>query len=167
MTSTQPQGVAIIRDKLEARYQADRGASDSGEMSKIEKEGVELWKELTAGSNESEAEETSDLFSASGNVSVRRTYSEITLKCLSPQHSFQFIYSPKSSQIYCVIFRTFGLKTTFLFSLKDGKGGHTLIHNRAMKGNRFDTGFTSQINLDRSFSKKQQNAEQSMTSTHY
>lgn len=78
VTSTQPQGVAIIRDKLEARYQADRGASDSGEMSKIEKEGVELWKELTAGSNESEAEETSDLFSASGNVSYTSDMFPIT-----------------------------------------------------------------------------------------
>ncbi|XP_068729696.1 steroidogenic acute regulatory protein, mitochondrial-like [Montipora capricornis] len=56
VTSTQPQGVAIIRDKLEARYQADRGASDSGEMPKIKTKGVKLWRELTAGSNESEAE---------------------------------------------------------------------------------------------------------------
>ena len=31
---------------------------------------------------------------------------------------------------------------TFLLSLKDGKSGYNLIHNRAMKGNRFDTGLT-------------------------
>ena len=30
-----------------------------------------------------------------------------SLKCLSPQHIFQHIYSPKSFQIHRVVFRTF------------------------------------------------------------
>ena len=30
-----------------------------------------------------------------------------SLKCLSPQHIFQYIYSPKSFQIHRVVFRTF------------------------------------------------------------
>ena len=37
-------------------------------------------------------------------------------------------------------------KFTFLFALKDRESGHSLIHNRAMKGNGFDAGLTSQIN---------------------
>ena len=45
MTSSQPQAVAVLRDKLEALYQADL-ASDKQEMSKIQKEGVALWTEL-------------------------------------------------------------------------------------------------------------------------
>ena len=44
---------------------------------------------------------------------------------------------------YIVFFSGF----TFLLALKDGKSGQTLIHNRAMKGNGFDTGLTSQIAL--------------------
>ena len=35
----------------------------------------------------------------------------------------------------------------FLLALKDGKSGHTFIHNQAMNGN----GLTSQINLHRCF----------------
>ena len=45
MTSSQPEAVAILRDKLEALYQADV-ASNSGEMSEIQKLGVDLWTEL-------------------------------------------------------------------------------------------------------------------------
>ena len=45
MTSSQPQAVAVLRDKLEAMYQADAQAS-SEDMSKIQKEGVDLWTEL-------------------------------------------------------------------------------------------------------------------------
>lgn len=82
MASTQPQGVAVIRDKLEARYQADLLKSNSGEMSKIAKEGVDLWKDLAEANKESEREEEekADSFNASGNVSVRRNLPENLLK---------------------------------------------------------------------------------------
>ena len=82
MTSTQPQGVAVIRDNLEARYQADLLESNGGEMSKIAKEGVDLWKDLTEGNKESEREEKdkADSFSTSGNVSVRTNLLENLLK---------------------------------------------------------------------------------------
>lgn len=71
VASTQPQGVAVIRDKLEARYQADLSKSNGDEMSKIAKEGVDLWKELTEGNKESgrEEEEEADSFNTSDNVS--------------------------------------------------------------------------------------------------
>ena len=36
-------------------------------------------------------------------------------------------------------------KFSFLFTLEDGKSGHSLIHDRAMKGNGFETGLKSQI----------------------
>ena len=45
VTASQPQGVAVLRDKLEARYQVDV-ASNSQDMSQIQKEGVDLWTEL-------------------------------------------------------------------------------------------------------------------------
>ena len=45
VTASQPQAVAVLRDKLEALYQADV-ASNSQEMSKIQKEGVDLWVAL-------------------------------------------------------------------------------------------------------------------------
>ena len=45
----------------------------------------------------------------------------------------------------------------FLIDLKDEKSGHNLINNRAMKGNGFDTGMTSPINLHCYFSKNQKN----------
>ena len=53
---------------------------------------------------------------------------------------FYFTYSRKSSQIPCVVVRTFGLKIHFLIALKDGKSGHTLINNRGMKGMGFIPG---------------------------
>ena len=34
------------------------------------------------------------------------------------------------------------IEISLLLSLEDGKSGHTLIHNQAMKGNRFDTALT-------------------------
>ena len=46
MTSSQPQAVAALRDKLEALYQADL-TSNGDDMSQIGKEGVDLWKKLT------------------------------------------------------------------------------------------------------------------------
>lgn len=51
-------------------------------MSKIAKEGVDLWKELTEGNKESgrEEEEEADSFNTSDNVSVRRNLPEILLK---------------------------------------------------------------------------------------
>ena len=45
MTSSQPQAVAVLRDKLEALYQADV-ASNSDDMSQLQKQGVDLWVEL-------------------------------------------------------------------------------------------------------------------------
>ena len=45
MTASQPQAVAVLRDKLETLYQAEV-ASNSQEMSKIQKEGVDLWVAL-------------------------------------------------------------------------------------------------------------------------
>ena len=45
MSASQPQAVAVLRDKLEALYQADV-ASNSQEMSKIQKEGADLWTAL-------------------------------------------------------------------------------------------------------------------------
>ena len=56
--------------------------SNGDEMSKIAKEGVELWKELTEGNKESgrEEEEEADSINTSDNVSVRRNLPEILLK---------------------------------------------------------------------------------------
>lgn len=48
MTSSQPQAVAALRDKLEALYQADLTSNGDG-MSQIGKEGFDLWKKLTGG----------------------------------------------------------------------------------------------------------------------
>ncbi|KAJ7365516.1 hypothetical protein OS493_005625 [Desmophyllum pertusum] len=45
VTASQPQAVAILRDKLEALYQADVQSSGQ-DMSPIQKEGVDLWVEL-------------------------------------------------------------------------------------------------------------------------
>jgi len=45
VTSSQPQAVAVLRDKLEARYQADVASNSQG-ISQIQKEGVNLWTEL-------------------------------------------------------------------------------------------------------------------------
>lgn len=45
MTSSQPQAVAVLRDKLEALYQADV-ASSSEDVSDIQRKGVEIWTEL-------------------------------------------------------------------------------------------------------------------------
>ena len=61
----------------------------------------------------------------------------------------------------------FDYNFSFLMALKDGKSGHTVINNRAMKGNGFDTGLTSQINLHRLFSNNYLNAKQFVTSTQY
>lgn len=45
LTASQPQAVAVLRDKLEALYQADV-ESNGKDMSQIKKEGVDLWVEL-------------------------------------------------------------------------------------------------------------------------
>ena len=45
MTSSQPQAVAVLRDKLEALYQADVASKSDG-MSQLQKEGVDLWVAL-------------------------------------------------------------------------------------------------------------------------
>ena len=45
MTSSQPQAVAVLRDKLEALYQADVASKSDG-MSQLQKQGVDLWVEL-------------------------------------------------------------------------------------------------------------------------
>ncbi|XP_078351038.1 uncharacterized protein LOC144635803 isoform X1 [Oculina patagonica] len=45
VTASQPQAVAVLRDKLEALYQADV-ESGGKNMSQIQKEGVDLWVEL-------------------------------------------------------------------------------------------------------------------------
>ena len=49
--------------------------------------------------------------------------------------------SSSSSCPKCIVLfsRTFGLKFHFFLALKDGKSGRTLINNREMKGNVFDT----------------------------
>ena len=51
------------------------------------------------------------------------------------------ITSTHLSQMHCVIFRI-----SLFINFESGKSGQTLINNRAMKGNGFDTGSTSQIN---------------------
>ena len=88
---------------------------------------------------------------------------EILKSAYHLRNVFHFIYSPKSSEY--IVFRTTELKNPLflLLSLKRGKSSHTLIHYRAMKGNGFDTRLTSQINVHRCFSRKQQNAKQSAT----
>ena len=45
MLSSQPQALAVLRDKLEARYQADEG-SNGQDTSLLQKEGVDLWMAL-------------------------------------------------------------------------------------------------------------------------
>ena len=62
------------------------------------------------------------------------------LKCLSPQHTFPLYYSPKSSQMHRFVLEPLIEISLLLLRSKNGKSGHTLIHNRAMKGNGFDTG---------------------------
>ena len=46
VTASQPQAVAVLRDKLEALYQADVKSSDQDVMSQIQKEGADIWVEL-------------------------------------------------------------------------------------------------------------------------
>ena len=46
VTASQPQAVAVLRDKLEALYQADVKSSSEDEMSQLQKEGADLWVEL-------------------------------------------------------------------------------------------------------------------------
>lgn len=46
VTASQPQAVAVLRDKLEALYQADVKSSSEDEMSPLQKEGADLWVEL-------------------------------------------------------------------------------------------------------------------------
>ena len=46
VTASQPQAVAVLRDKLEALYQADVKSSSEEEMSQLQKEGADLWVEL-------------------------------------------------------------------------------------------------------------------------
>ena len=101
------------------------------------------------------------------DMNIHKTDWSRTLRYLS-LNSFPLYLFSKSSQIPCVVSRTFGLKIyIFIHALKEEKSGHTMIHKRAMKGNGFYTGLTSQINLHRCFSKNQQNAKQSLTPTQY
>lgn len=47
VTQSQPQGLAILRDRLEALYNQDKEKGpDSDQMSDIQKEGVDIWVEL-------------------------------------------------------------------------------------------------------------------------
>ena len=46
VTASQPQAVAVLRDKLEALYQADVKSSGEDVMSQLQKEGADLWVEL-------------------------------------------------------------------------------------------------------------------------
>ena len=46
VTASQPQAVAVLRDKLEALYQADVKSGGEDEMSQLQKEGADLWVEL-------------------------------------------------------------------------------------------------------------------------
>ena len=58
---------------------------------------------------------------------------------ITSTHFVHFIYSLN----YIVLFlEPFDYNFSFLMALKDGKSGHTVINNRAMKGNGFDTGLT-------------------------
>ena len=77
---------------------------------------------------------------------------------------FQLIYVPKSSQIHRAVFRILWLKFHLLLASKDGKSGHTLMNNRTMKGNGFDTGLTSQSNLHRYFQRTIQPRSQGLSS---
>lgn len=45
MTSSQPQALAVLRDKLEVRYREDQKKLDD-DMSALQKEGVDYWVEL-------------------------------------------------------------------------------------------------------------------------
>lgn len=46
VTASQPQAVAVLRDKLEVLYQADVKSSGQDVMSQIQKEGTDIWVEL-------------------------------------------------------------------------------------------------------------------------
>ena len=72
----------------------------------------------------------------------------VNLKCLSPQQTCPlYLFSESVSNIKCSIENLFIENSTFLFALKDRKSGHNLIHNREMRGNRFDTGLTLTTSL--------------------
>ena len=46
VTASQPQAVAVLRDKLEALYQVDATSDSEDEMSQLQKQGADLWVEL-------------------------------------------------------------------------------------------------------------------------
>ena len=46
VTASQPQAVAVLRDKLEALYQADVKSDSVDGMSQLQKHGADLWVEL-------------------------------------------------------------------------------------------------------------------------
>ena len=73
---------------------------------------------------------------------------KVKLKCLSPQRTLSTLFILSNTSCFL---EPFDYNFSFLMALKDGKSGHTVINNRAMKGNGFDTGLTSQINLHRCF----------------
>ena len=52
------------------------------------------------------------------------------------------LFSGIVPNIFCNFWKLFIEASFFLLALKDGKNGHTLINDRAMKRNGFDTGLT-------------------------
>ena len=81
---------------------------------------------------------------------------------------FSNLFFLRNRAKYIVLFlEPFERNFTSLLPLKDWKSGHTLIQNRAMKGNGFDTGLKSQINLHRCFQRTISMPKQSVTSTRY
>ena len=81
---------------------------------------------------------------------------------------FSNLFFLRNRAKYIVLFlEPFERNFTSLLALKDWKSGHTLIQNRAMKGNGFDTGLKSQINLHRCFQRTVSMPKQSVTSTRY
>ena len=86
---------------------------------------------------------------------------------IAPTH-FSNLFFLRNRAKYIVLFlEPFERNFTSLLPLKDWTSGQTLIQNRAMMGNGFDTGFKSQINLRRCFQRTILMPKQSVTSTRY
>lgn len=69
--------------------------------------------------------------------------SSFSLKFVSPQQTFPLCFSIfRERPKHCIGLTAFLLKNHFLFGSKDRESRHSLNHDRAIKGNGFDSGLT-------------------------
>ena len=71
------------------------------------------------------------------------------LKCRSPQQTFPlYLFSEMDLNIFCSFYNPFFKKLLVNFY---SLSGHSLIYDRAIKGNGFNAGLMSEITLHRCF----------------